>query len=409
MKKTIIAVLFLCVVSGITLDSPPVLSANLAGKEVILGWLGPFTGMGAAYGEKDSVTMKIALDEINSRGGVGGLPLKVVKYDTSWKGEHAIAMLKKLAQTDKVVAVMGPFSSVECVVTFPVANMLKIPIITSTGVSAPGTDLLGKNRPWAFRNCPTLENTLAAVFDKWVEMYKVKTIAKIYESTNVIFLTEATKILPSLFYEHRITGINIRGMITTETRQKIQEVSTQTFIKGDNNFLAQTSAMKAANPEGIWLSAASEEGANIVREIRRQGMTQPIITGTGITGPSFIRLGGKDTEGVVQPSNFWADNPDPKVQEFVKKWSAAYKGEIPSQYTANLYETIYILKHVVETSGVTNNPADLEKDRESIMWGLGALKDFPGLGLKITIGPDGDARKPPYVLQVKDGKWVRVE
>jgi branched-chain amino acid transport system substrate-binding protein len=167
--------------------------------------------------------------------------------------------------------------------------------------------------------------------------------------------------------------------------------------------------MKAANPEGIWLSAIYEEGANIVREIRRQGMTQPIIAGIGITGPIFIRLGGKATEGVVQPSNFWADNPDPKVQQFVKKWSAGYKGQIPPHYTANIYETVYILKQVIETSGVTNKPEELDKDREKIMKGLSELKDFPGLGLKITIGPDGDARKLSYVLQVKDGRWVRID
>ena len=388
MKKLIFSVLFICVVLGFGLNPESASPANLAGKEVVLGWLEPFTGMGAAYGEEDSVTINIALEEINGSGGVGGLPLRIIKYDTAWKGDQAIAMLKKLAQTDNVLAVMGPYSSAECEVSFPVANMLKIPIITSSG-AAPGIE---KNRPWGFRNCMTLAKTLGPAFDKWVEMYKVKTISKIYENTDFLCSSEATGILPPLLKKHNI-----------------QEVSVQTFAKRDINFMAQVSAMKSANPDGIWLSAIYEEGANIVREIRRQGMTQPVIAGIGITGPIFIRLGGKATEGVVQPSNFWADNPDPKVQQFVKKWSAGYKGQIPPHYTANIYETVYILKHVIETSGITNKPEDLDKDREKIMKGLSGLKDFPGLGIKITIGPDGDARKLSYVLQVKDGKWVRID
>jgi len=388
MKKIISVAFLICLVFGFCLNPKPCSSAKLAGTEVVIGWLEPFTGKGAAYGEEDSVTINIALEEINGSGGVGGLPLRIIKYDTAWKGDQAIAMLKKLAQTDNVLAVMGPYSSAECEVTFPVANMLRIPIITSSG-AAPGIE---KNRPWGFRNCMTLAKTIEPALDKWVQMYNVKTIAKIYENTDFLCSSEATGILPPLLKKHNI-----------------QEVSSQTFAKGDINFMAQVSAMKSANPEGIWLSAIYEEGANITREIRRQGMTQPIIAGIGITGPIFIRLGGKATEGVVQPSNFWADNPDPKVQQFVKKWSAGYKGQIPPHYTANIYETVYILKHVIETSGVTNRPEDLNKDREKIMKGLSGLKDFPGLGLKITIGPDGDARKLSYVLQVKDGRWVRID
>ena len=389
MKRTLFAALSTCLIVELGLMPVPASSANLAGKEVVVGWLEPFTGMGSAYGEEDSVTMKMAVDEINSKGGVGGLPLKIVKYDTSWKGEQAIAMLRKLAQTDKVLAVMGPYSSGECEVTFPVANMLKIPIIGHAG-AAPG--LAEKNRPWAFRNVMTLNKTLEPAFAKWVQMYKIKTIAKIYESTDFLNTSEATRILPPLLQKYGV-----------------KEVSTQTFAKRDINFAAQVTAMKAANPDGIWLSAIYEEGANVAREIRRQGMTQPIVAGIGVTGTSYTRLGGQATEGTIAPSNFWAGNPDPKVQEFVKKWSTAFKGQMPPHYTVNLYEIVHMLKHVIETSGVTNDPKNLDTDRERIRNGLAAIKDFPGVGEKITIGPDGDALKHSYILQVKHGIWERID
>jgi branched-chain amino acid transport system substrate-binding protein len=389
MKRTLFVALALCLIGEFGLVPAPAFSANLAGKEVVVGWLEPFTGMGSAYGAEDSVTMNMAVQEINSKGGVGGLPLKIVQYDTAWKGEQAIALLRKLAQTDKVLAVIGPYSSGECQVTFPVANMLKIPIITQAG-AAPG---LGENnRPWAFRNVMTLNKTIEPAFAKWVQIYKIKTIAKIYESTDFLNTTEATLILPPLLKKY-----------------DVREVSTQTFAKRDINFAAQVTAMKAANPDGIWLSAIYEEGANIAREIRRQRMTQPIIAGVGVTGSSYTRLGGEATEGTVEPSNFWSGNPDPMVQEFVKKWSTAFKGQMPPHYTVNLYEIVYMLKHVIETSGVTNDPKNLDMDRERIRNGLAEIKDFPGMGERITIGPDGDAIKNSYILQVKNGNWVRID
>lgn len=386
MKRTLFVALCLCMSVGFCLAPAPAFSANLAGKEVVVGWLEPFTGMGAAYGPEDQVAMNIAVGEINAKGGVGGLPLRIITYDTSWKGEQAIAMLRKLAQTDKVLAVIGPYSSGESSVTFPVANMLKIPIIGHVG-AAPG--LAEKNRPWAFRNVMTLNKTIEPLFAKWVQMYKIKTIAKIYENTDFLNTSEATGILPPLLKKYGV-----------------QEVSSQTFAKHDINFAAQVTAIKAANPDGIWLSAIYEEGANIAREIRRQGMKQPIVAGIGVVGTAYPRLAGQAAEGTMAPSNFWTGNPDPKVQEFVKKWSAGYKGELPPHYCANLYEVVYMLKHVIETSGVTNDPNSLDKDREKIRDGLSKLKDFPGLGETITIGPDGEASKMSYILQVKDGAWV---
>ena len=56
-----------------------------------------------------------------------------------------------------------------------------------------------------------------------------------------------------------------------------------------------------------------------------------------------------------------------------------------------------------------NGDTDLTKARTAIRDGLANLKDFPALGGKISIGPDGEANREMYVMVIKNGDWVRLE
>ena len=81
----------------------------------------------------------------------------------------------------------------------------------------------------------------------------------------------------------------------------------------------------------------------------------------------------------------------------------------PLQFDVNVYDSVYMLAHVMKTQGVTNKPADLAKDRELIMKGLSDLKGFKGLASDITFDKNGDAIKKVYVVKAQNGQWVLVE
>ena len=61
----------------------------------------------------------MAVEEINAAGGVGGKKLKIISFDTAGKPDQAVVGVRKLAEDDKVMAIIGPFSSSECRVVFP--------------------------------------------------------------------------------------------------------------------------------------------------------------------------------------------------------------------------------------------------------------------------------------------------
>ena len=77
-------------------------------------------------GEATETSVDIAVDEINAKGGINGHKLKVIKYDTGSDPKQAATATQKFAQDDGALAVIGPFSSGEAAVAFPVGERLGI-------------------------------------------------------------------------------------------------------------------------------------------------------------------------------------------------------------------------------------------------------------------------------------------
>jgi len=88
-------------------------AAKLAGRKVKIGCMVPLTGKGAEWGQAAKTSMEIAVKEINAKGGVEGLPIDLICYDTQTKESEGLKSLSRLVQRDNVLAISGPcYSSV---------------------------------------------------------------------------------------------------------------------------------------------------------------------------------------------------------------------------------------------------------------------------------------------------------
>ncbi|MBI3091157.1 MAG: ABC transporter substrate-binding protein [Candidatus Tectomicrobia bacterium] len=364
-------------------------AAKLAGSEVRIGVIIPTSGYIVFFGNQQLLALRIAEEEINAAGGIGGLPMKLIVYDTASKGETAIAVTKKLIDTDKVLAIIGPLLSSNAEVTFPVANRAKISIISAAS-AAPG--ISARNRPWGFRNTSTSDKVSGPAIKKWVEMHGIKSVGIVTDVKSVVSKIYGKQVAPTLLAQHGVKVIESIDIMTT-----------------DMDFSAQVTKLKAAKPDGIVLAGEFFLAANIAREVRRQEMKQPFLGDVTISGTQYVELGGKATEGTIAASDWWPAKPDARVQAFVEKFKARDpKKQDPHTVAASMYDTIYITKRFIETGGVTNKPEDLAGDRERIRDGWANLKDYAGIMGQTTINSDGDGVKELYILMVKDGKYVRL-
>jgi len=85
---------------------------KLSGRNVKIGCMASLTGKGAEWGQTAKLSMEIAVEEINAKGGVGGLPIELICYDTQTAEAEALKAVSRLVERDKVLVISGPcFSS----------------------------------------------------------------------------------------------------------------------------------------------------------------------------------------------------------------------------------------------------------------------------------------------------------
>ena len=370
----------------VTLALPMAAGAQLAGSEVKIGVLIPLTGRGSSTGRGLKVAFDIAQKEINDAGGIGGKPLKLIIYDTRGKNEEGVQITRRLAANDKVLAIAGPCLSGVAEVSFPVTNQMKI---ASVAVCSAKPGIAAKNRPWGFRNTTISTSMYARGIELWAKTNTVKKAAIIYDAHDAFSKTDGTRVFPVMAKK---AGVRIVDSIS--------------FNTGDIDYSAQVTKIKAMKVDGLLIAGLKEEAAHIARESRRQGLGLPIFGGADLSGPKFLELAGSQAaEGIYSVSALWVGSPDPRIQKFVKKFKPLY-GTAPHFTAAQAYDTTYILKKIIEGSGVTNKPGDLQKDRDRIRKGMEQLKNFPGLSGVTTMTKSGDVNKKILILVAKGGKFV---
>lgn len=363
-------------------------AAKLEGRNVKIGCMVPLTGKGAEWGQTAKISMEIAVEEINAKGGIGGLPVELICYDTQTLEAEGLKVVSRLVERDKVLAISGPcFSSVYETIAPQLDTRLKT-VINSYCSSKPGLSAMSK---WAFRNTLTSDKQLKPVVAAWVKEYKPKKVVIIFDAEDAVSKAEGDLIMPVLL---KANGVEVLEKLTYRTK--------------DTDYSAQITKAKSLGAEGIAFGSCYQNAAAIAKEAHKQGLKVPMVGGACASAPGFIEIAGQAAEGAYMSTAAWLEDPRPEVQAYVKKVVARNKGKLPPYGGPRAYDIIYSYKHCIETSGVTNKPGDLEADRDRIRGCLQNLKGFPGVAGEITMDEHGDGAGASAILKVVNGKYVNV-
>jgi branched-chain amino acid transport system substrate-binding protein len=372
---------------ALLMSSPHDARAKLAGRNVKIGCMVSLTGKGAEWGQAAKLSMEIAVDEINAKGGIGGVPIDLICFDTQTLEAEALKTVSRLVERDKVLAISGPCFSSEFETIAPQLDRLKT-VINSYCSAKPG---LSDMSIWAFRNTLTSDKQLKPVVDAWLNQYKIKKVVIIYDAEDAVSKGEGVGVLPALFKAH---GVEVLDSLSYRTK--------------DTDYSAQVTKAKALGAEGIGLGACYQNAGAIAKEMAKQGLNVPIVGGACAGAPGFIEIAGKAAEGAYMSTAAWLEDPRPEVQAYVKKILAKNNNQPPPYSGPRAYDIIYAYKHCIETSGVTNNPSDLDADRDRIRGCLAGLKHFPGVAGEITMDEHRDGAGSSAILKVVNGKYVNV-
>ncbi len=340
-----------------------------------IGVISILSGSGSAYGEAITNGFKLAQKEINEKGEVN---IELVVEDSAGEQEQALSAAQKIMSDDEVVAILGPTLSTEMNVVGPEADLNGIPIM-GTSTTAKGIPQIGE---YVFRNSLPEEIAIPAAIKKAVEKYDAKKVALIYGNDDVL------------------TKSGFDTMEKTAKDMKLDIVTIETFQKGQSDYNAQLTKIKELKPDLILSSALYNEGAVIMDQARKMGITVPFVGGNGFNSPKVIEIAGDASEGLIVATPWFAEKEDPKVQEFVKNYEAEY-GLAPDQFAAQAYDALYIMAEGLKNAG--------KADRDALRDAIAEIKDLEGILGKFSFDEDGDIVMEPTVVTIKDGKFQLFE
>jgi branched-chain amino acid transport system substrate-binding protein len=377
------------------LKALPVLliSASLAGTvyaaDIKIGVAEALTGPAGKYGVAIKNGFILAADEVNAKGGVNGNKLKLIIEDEQGKKEDAINAFKKLIFQDKVLMVFGPTLSNSAFAADPVANAAKV-VAFGTSNTADGITQMG---PFTFRNSVMEADVLPVSTRAAVKHFNLKKVAVIYGNDDAF-----TK-----------DGYNV--FKATLADQKIPVTDTETYAKGDVDFKAQLTKIKAGNPDAIVCSCLAEEAGNIILQARSLGITQPFIGGNGLNSPKLFDIAKSAADNSIMGSPWSSENTAPANQAFIKAYQAKFK-MAPDQFAAQAYDGMNIAVAALKKVKLTG---DLAKDRDAVRVALPDVQWDGATGkFKFRAAPASktgkavgyDAQQEAIVNIAKQGKFV---
>ncbi|MFJ7737982.1 ABC transporter substrate-binding protein [Lysinibacillus sp. NPDC097287] len=357
-------------------------STSSGGDTIKIGGNLELSGSVASYGSSIALGAELAIKEINDAGGIDGKKIEFIKVDNKSENAEATSAAIKLAEKDKVVAMLAPATSGNTVATVQIANQYKIPIVTGSG-TAPNITVNddGSVNEYAFRTCfiDPFQGTVAANFAS----------AELGAKNVAIFADNASDYAKGLAAAFNETITKNGGKVVAE----------DAYVAKDADFRTQLTRIKAANPDFIFIPGYYEEVGLIVKQARELGITVPLMGADGWDSPTLVELAGPDAlNNTFITNHYSSEDPEQKIQDFVTAFKKANGDKSPDAFNALGYDSIYYIADAIKRAGST--------DGEAIKKALEETENLALVTGTFSVDKNHNPIKSASVLEFKDGKQV---
>lgn len=345
-------------------------AASSAADTILIGHYGSLTGAEATFGQSTSNGIKLALKEFNAAGGLNGKKVELKEYDTRGDAGEAKLAVERLVKSDKVVCVLGEVASKLSLAGGPVCQEAGVPMISPSSTNPRVTEI----GDYVFRVCfiDPFQGYAGAKFAR--ENIKAKSAALLVDQAQAYAVGLAEQ------FEENFKKQG--GTIGTR----------QTYTGGANDFTAQLTSIRSAKVDVIYIPGYYTDVGNIALQARKLGITQPLLGGDGWDSAELAKIAKDAIEGCYYTNHYAPDQPDARVQAFIKSYKADFGGNTPDGLAALGYDAAKILFDSMKRANTT----DGKKLRDAIA----ATKNFPGVTGDITINAKRDATKSAVVVEM---------
>lgn len=345
-------------------------------EAILIGVSGPLTGQNAQYGAQWKKGFDLALDEVNSTGGVNGRRIEYAFEDSQSDPKQSVAIAQKFTADPRIVFELGDFSSPASMAASPIyqrAGLVQFGFTNSHPDFTKGGDYMWSNSISQSDGMPLLA-------DYAVKDLGLKKLAVLHLNTD--------------------WGRTSKDLFVKAAKERGAEVvAEEGYLPEEKDFRSTLTRVRDTNPDGLILISYYADAALIAQQVRATGLPQPLVAGGSVYSPKFLELGGEAVNGVYTNTSFFPSDPRPEVQKFVSSYKAKYNEE-PDSFAAGAYDTMVLAANLIKQYGT---------DRKALRDGLAQIKDVPSV-IYGTVHFNPETRRvqtPKNVnLIVKDGKFA---
>jgi branched-chain amino acid transport system substrate-binding protein len=343
---------------------------------LLVGMVNPFSGDSATYGISHKNGFELAREEINKAGGIKGQKIEAVFHDDAGDPKQAAAGAQKFADQKSLLAVAGSCLSSNTLAMVPILDKAHV---THTVVSSSTPKLSGASK-YFFR---------MAVQDAQVGVLIGDFISKEVKAKKAAIL-----------YPNNDYGKGLAASTEEQLKKNgVTVVANKSYLATDKDYSALLTVIKSEGAEALALAGTYTDSALIAKQSREMGMNIPMVGPPGLYSPKLIEIAGPAAEGAIFLGAFVASNPEPAVQDFVKKYKEKYNIE-PDTFAALAYDQMYVLAKAMEKAA-ERGPITRESLQEAM-----AKTDYKGITGSVNFNDKGDWVRPYLHITVRDGKFV---
>jgi len=347
-----------------------------------IGAIFSITGPNAPLGIPERDTVEMLVEKINKAGGINGHPLEAVIMDDAGDETKANLAAKKLIESDKVCAIVGPSLTGTSLAVAPVCQSASIPLISC----AAGVGIVVPPRPYVFKTAQSDVHAVAKVLDylRSKEMTKIATLS-----------------VSNAF------GKSGKDQLRKQApRQGIRIVASEEFGDKDTNMTAQLTRIRSNKPQAIVCWGTNPGPAIVARDMKSLRMKEPLIQSHGVANKKFIELAGDAAEGVIFPAGkliVVKEIPRNEVQRKVLlKYASDFKkkfGRDPDTFGGHAWDAAMLVVSAMRKVG--NDPAKIRNEVEK-------TKNFIGISGVFSFTPtehNGLSKDAFAMVEIRGGTW----
>lgn len=360
--------------------------------DITVGVLVSQTGPAASLGIPERNTVQVLPDTL------GGQKVRYIVLDDASDPTQTVKQGRKLVDEEKVDVILGPSTTPTSLSLLEVAGPAQTPMFSLAGSSSIVFPLEG-NKRWAFKLAPSESTMGEYVFDS-MQANSLKTLAYIAFATSFgeSFVAEMDKLA---------------------AKRGVSVVANERYSPSDTSVAAQVLKVIAANPDAVFIAASGTPGALPVIELRKRNYKGRIYMQQGIANPDFLRIAGRDANGVWFPvspvlvAEQLADgHPSKKMAiDYVGRYESKFGAASRTLFGATVWDAYALLDKAVPMalkSAQPGTPAFRVALRDALEK-LGEVAASQGVFNLTDKDHNGTDKRAQVMVKIENGTWVLVK